>query len=100
MFIEATLSHRNLLNEGNQVTHFHTLLCLCENFCDSILLRFRSAKANSYGSYGSSSGPAIVPQGTGPKSRLRTTLPRQAGALTNELHHTPVNNNRTRIKLL
>ncbi len=48
------------LNEGNQYT---ILYCVCENFCGSILLRFRqgpelnygtgSATANSYVSYDS-----------------------------------------------
>ncbi len=32
--------------------------CVCENFCDSIFLRFRFRQAKSYGSY--SSGSATV----------------------------------------
>jgi hypothetical protein len=40
MLIEAALLSRNLLNEGNQIHNF-IRYCVCENFCDSILLRFR-----------------------------------------------------------
>jgi hypothetical protein len=29
-----------MLNEGNQITNF--MLCVCENFADTILLRFRN----------------------------------------------------------
>jgi hypothetical protein len=56
------------LNGGNQIHNFK--LCVCENFCDTILLRFRNwfrfrlfhklrfrfHTAKSYGSYGSLSG--------------------------------------------
>jgi hypothetical protein len=69
---------KKVLNEGNQIHKF--ILCVCENFCDSILiwfrninklrfrfrlfdklrLRFRFHTAKSYGSYGSGSGSTTL----------------------------------------
>jgi hypothetical protein len=53
-----------MLNEGNQIHNFKQ--CVCENFCDTILLRFwfrlfdklrfRFHTATSYSFYGSGSG--------------------------------------------
>jgi hypothetical protein len=31
---------KKMLNEGNQIHYFK--LCVCENFCDTILLQFRN----------------------------------------------------------
>ncbi len=40
---------KKILNEGNQTHNF--ILCVCENFCDTILLRFwDSGTVNDYGS--------------------------------------------------
>ncbi len=67
---------KKVLNEGNQIHKF--ILCVCENFCDSILIWFRNIKklrfrlfdkllfrflfhtAKSYGSYGSGSGSTTL----------------------------------------
>ncbi len=42
------------------------LYCVCENFSDSILLRFRFRNCNNYGS-GSASQKVTVPTGTVPQ---------------------------------
>jgi hypothetical protein len=49
-----------MLNEENQIRNF--ILCVSENFCDTILLRFRFRfqTAKSYGSYGSDSITLLV----------------------------------------
>jgi hypothetical protein len=51
-----------MLNEGNQI--HNCILCVCENFSDTILLqfrfRFRFHNAKSYGSYGPGSGSTTL----------------------------------------
>jgi hypothetical protein len=62
------MNEKKNLNEGNRIHNF--ILCVCENFCDTILLRFRRFDklrfrflfhtAKSYGSYGSGSGSTTL----------------------------------------
>jgi hypothetical protein len=54
---------KKMLNEGNQTHNF--VLCVCDNFCETILLRFR---LTSYGSgSGSTQQKVTVPTASAPQ---------------------------------